>query len=73
MSIIDICYTAFRPENQSVAPTIPGFQGIKLCIQYLTSQPHKTTFILPIIMMAQMLSDLHGLGIKFKTTQTRII
>ena len=30
--------------NQTVTPTIPGFQGIKLCIQYLSSHPHKPIF-----------------------------
>ena len=31
-------------ENQTVAPTIPGFQGINSCIQYLASNPHKPIF-----------------------------
>ena len=37
-------YTACRMGNESVAPTIPGFQGIKRCIQYLASHPHKSIF-----------------------------
>ena len=41
---IDIFYTAFRLETQYEAPTLPGFQGIKLCIQYLASHPHKPIF-----------------------------
>ena len=32
MSIIGICYTAYRLDTQTVSPTLPGFQGIKLCI-----------------------------------------
>ena len=43
-SRIDICYTSYRLENQTVAPTLPGFQGIKLCIQYVVSHPHKPIF-----------------------------
>ena len=31
-------------ETQTVAPTIPGFQGIKCCIKYLSSHPHKPIF-----------------------------
>ena len=27
-----------------MAPTLPGFQGIKICIQYLASHPHKPIF-----------------------------
>ena len=41
MSIINICYTACRLKNQTVATTITGFQGIKLCIQYLASKTHE--------------------------------
>ena len=44
MSRIGICYKACLLANQTVAPTINGFQGIKRCIQYLDSQPHKTIF-----------------------------
>ena len=44
MSIIEICYTAFCLETQTVAPTIPGFQGIKICIQYMDISPHKPIF-----------------------------
>ena len=44
MSIIDICYTACHLETQTVSPTIPGFQGIKLCIKYLSSHPTKHIF-----------------------------
>ena len=44
MSIIDICYTAFRMSTQTAEPTLPGFQGIKLCIKYLSSHPNKHIF-----------------------------
>ena len=44
MSITDIYYTSCCLETQTVAPTLPGFQGIKRCIQCLASQPHKTVF-----------------------------
>ena len=44
MSRIGICYTAFRLATKAVAPTIPSFQGIKCCIQYLASHPHKPIF-----------------------------
>ena len=29
MSRIDICYATYRLATQTVAPTLPGFQGIK--------------------------------------------
>ena len=41
MRIIDICYTACCLSTQTVAPTLPVFQGIKRCIKYLASHPHK--------------------------------
>ena len=44
MRIIDIYYTAFYIVTQTVAPTIPGFQGLNHCIQYLASHPHKPIF-----------------------------
>ena len=46
MSRIDIYYTACRLETQTVAPTIPYFQGIKRCIQYMDIHPHKPIFYL---------------------------
>ena len=27
-----------------MAPTLPGFQGINICVKYLASQPHKPIF-----------------------------
>ena len=44
MSIIDLCYTTHCLATQTVAPTLPDFQGIKCCVKYLASHPHKTIF-----------------------------
>ena len=44
MSRIDLCYATCRLATQTAAPTLPGFQGIKRCVQYLASHPHKPTF-----------------------------
>ena len=44
MSRIGICYATCRLATQSVAPAIPSFQGTKLCVQYLGSQPHIPIF-----------------------------
>ena len=44
MSRIDLCYVTFLIDNQTVAPTLPGLQGIKRCVQYLDSHPHKPIF-----------------------------
>ena len=55
-----------------MAHTLPELQGIKQCVQYLASHPHKTIFILLIIMMDQMSSGSHGVEIKLKTTQPKI-
>ena len=41
---IDIFYIAFHRGTQTVAPTLPGFQVLDICIQYLDSQPHKHIF-----------------------------
>ena len=41
MIIIDHCYSTCCLDTQTVAPTLPGFQGIKHCVQYLASHPHK--------------------------------
>ena len=46
MSRIDICYSTCHIATQTVAPGIPGFQGIKWCVQYLASHPHKPIFYL---------------------------
>ena len=44
MIIIDLCYATCCLDTQTVAPTLPGFQGIKQCVQYLDSHPHKPIF-----------------------------
>ena len=44
MSRIDICYTTYHLETQTVAPILPGFQYIKFCVPYLYSHPHKPIF-----------------------------
>ena len=43
---IVICYTACRMVTQTVATIIPCFKGLKICIQYLVSYPHKPIFFL---------------------------
>ena len=42
MSRVDICYVTFCLTDQTVAPTLPGVQSIKCCLQYLDSHPHKS-------------------------------
>ena len=44
MSRIDLCYAICRLATQAVAPNLPGFQGIKRCVKYMASQPHKPIF-----------------------------
>ena len=44
MSWIEICYTNCHLSTQTVAPTLPGFQGIKYFIKYLAIDPHKSIF-----------------------------
>ena len=41
MSIIELCYATRRLSTQIVAHTIPGFQGIKRCVQYPDSHSQK--------------------------------
>ena len=40
----DICYTACCLGTQTVAPTLPCFQGLKRCFQYTASRPHNLIF-----------------------------
>ena len=54
---IEICYTACHMINRSVSPTIPGFQGLKRCIQHMTSHPNKPIFILQVIIIDQISQD----------------
>ena len=44
MSRIDLCYATCRLATQTMAPTLPGFQGIKRSVKYLASHPHKPIF-----------------------------
>ena len=44
ISRIDICYATCILATQTVSPTLPGFQDIKRCVQYLASQSHKLIF-----------------------------
>ena len=44
MSRINLCYETCCLATQTVAPTLPGFQGIKRFVQYLDSCPHKPIF-----------------------------
>ena len=44
MSRIEICYTKYHLETQTVTPNLPGFQGTNLCIKCLASNPHKPIF-----------------------------
>ena len=46
MGRIDICYETCRLETRTVAPTITGFHGIRICVKYLDSNPHKPIFYL---------------------------
>ena len=73
MRRIVICYSTCCLATQNVAPTLPGFQGIKHCFQYLASHPHRPIFTLLIIMMDQISSGLHGVGIKLKNTKPIIV
>ena len=73
ISRIDICCETCFLSTQTVAPNIPGFQGINRCVQYLVSHPHKPIFYRYIPMMAQMSSELYGVGIKLNATQLRTV
>ena len=44
MSRIEKFKTAYCLAPQTVAPTLPGFQGIKRCIKYMDSHPHTPIF-----------------------------
>ena len=73
MSRIDISYTACHMETQNLAHALTGFQGLKRFIKHLSSHPNNPIFILIILMMAQISLGLHGVGIKGKTEQPRIV
>ena len=63
-----ICYTDCRFLTQTVAYTLPGFQCLRICMQYLATRPHKSIFSLLVYIKDQILSDLYGVRIRFKTT-----
>ena len=44
MSRIDLCYATCCLTTQTLAPTLPSFQGIKRCVQYLAGNLHKPIF-----------------------------
>ena len=44
MNIIGVCYATCCLLTQTVAHSLPGFQGIKRCVKYLDSHPHKIIF-----------------------------
>ena len=44
MSRSELFYKTCRIVTQNVAPTLPGFQGLKHCIQFLASHPHTSIF-----------------------------
>ena len=46
MSIIDIFYTNYCLSIKNKAPTLPGFQCLKSCMQYLASHLYKYILIL---------------------------
>ena len=45
MSRIEICYATCHLVTHTVAPTLPGFQDIKHCVQYMDIHPHKTNIL----------------------------
>ena len=51
--------------------TLPVFEGLKRCIQYLDSHPRKPIFIPINVMMSQMLPGLHGVGIKLNNKRPK--
>ena len=73
MSRTDLCYATCCLSTQTVTPTLAGLQCIKRCVQYMASQPHKPILTLIILIMDQMLSGLHGMGIKFNNTKPIIV
>ena len=44
MGRIFILYETCSIETQTVAPTLPCFQGFKHCVKYMASHPHKPIF-----------------------------
>ena len=73
MSRTEICYITCCLETQTVAPTISGLQCIKRFVQYQYNHPYKAILYLLILMMDQISSDLHIVGIQLKNTQHIIV
>ena len=44
ISIMDLFYAICHMDTQTLALTLTGFQGIKRCVHYLASHPHKPIF-----------------------------
>ena len=42
MSIIEYFYATCRLSTKTFSSTLPGFQGIKYCVKYLSINPHKS-------------------------------
>ena len=53
--------------------TLPGFQGINNVFNIWLINHINPYFIPIIIMMDKISSDLHGVGINYKTTQPRAV
>ena len=45
LSRIGRCYATCSISTQTVAPTLPGFQGIKQCAQYLARHTHSKLMV----------------------------
>ena len=73
ISRIDLCYATCSLATQNVAPTLPGFQGIKQCVQYLASHPCIPIFYPSNSYDGSISSGLHGVEIKLNTTQHNIV
>ena len=73
MSIIELFYATCYLATQTVAPTLPGFQGIKQCVQYMASHPHKPIFYLSNYYDgSNVIRLIYGVEIKLKNTQHKI-
>ena len=70
---IDLCYATCRLATQTVAPTLPRFQVSNDVFNIWLVTHINLYFILLILMMDQMLSGSHGVEIKLKTTQPKIV
>ena len=46
---IELCYATYHLDTQIMAPNIPGYQGIKRCVKYMASHPHKPILIITMM------------------------